>query len=63
VFDDDNGMCFLPDGKILPEDVREMWESNLADLKAGLPDPSIRVPDGRNIWQRIAGDLFDTLGR
>jgi hypothetical protein len=61
VFDDENGMCFLPDGSIFPEDAREMWESALADLKAGPRDPN--APDGRTMLEKIAGAVFDEIGR
>jgi hypothetical protein len=61
VLDDENGMCFLPDGTVFPEDVREMWESTLADLKAG--PPAKGGPDGRTLLERIAGELFDAIGR
>ena len=63
VFDDNFGSCFLPDGKILPEDMQAIWESDLAELKADIAEPGRKKPDGRNIWQRIAGELFDALGR
>ena len=61
VFDDENGMCFLPDGTVFPEDTREMWEATVADLKAGPPDPN--RPDGRTLLETIAGELFDAFGR
>jgi hypothetical protein len=61
VFDDENGMCFLPDGTVFPEDAREMWESTVADLKAG--PPAKGGPDGRTLLERIAGELFDAIGR
>jgi hypothetical protein len=63
VFDDENGMCFLPDGTIFPEDMREMWESTLADLKAGPLDPSKVKPDSRTVLQKIGGELIDVIGR
>jgi hypothetical protein len=63
VFDDENGMCFLPDGTVFPEDVREMWASTLADLKADPPDPAKGSPDGRTMLETIAGELFDAIGR
>lgn len=63
VFDDNFGSCFLPDGKILPEDMKAIWESDLAELKADIADPTRKKTDGRNIWQRIAGELFDAIGR
>ena len=63
VFDDNFGTCFLPDGKILPEDMKAIWESDLAEMKADAADPSRKKTDGRNVWQRIAGELFDTVGR
>ncbi|MEO8070125.1 MAG: hypothetical protein ABI652_01890 [Acidobacteriota bacterium] len=63
VVDDENGMCFLPDGTVFPEDMREMWESTVADVKAGPPDPNRTVPDNRTLLQTIAGELFDVIGR
>ena len=63
VFDDNFGTCFLPDGKILPEDMKAIWESDLAEMKADAANPSRKKADGRNIWQRIAGELFDAIGR
>ena len=63
VFDDENGMCFLPDGTIFPEDMREMWESTLADLKAGPPDPNKVKPDSRTLLEKIGGELIDAIGR
>ena len=63
VVDDENGMYFLPDGTILPEDAREMWEFNLAEIKAGPADPALKRPDGRTFWERLGGELFDALGR
>ncbi len=63
VLDDENGMCFLPDGTIFPEDMREIWESDLAEFKAGPVDPALEAPDSRNLLQIIASELFDALGR
>ena len=63
VFDDNFGSCFLPDGNILPEDMKAIWESDLAEMKADAADPLRKKTDGRNIWQRIAGELFDAIGR
>ena len=63
LLDDENGMCFLPDGSILPEDMREMFECDLAEMRAGPPDPSIKKPDGRTFWERLGGELFDAIGR
>ncbi len=62
VYDDEIGMCFLPDGTIYPEDSREMWTNMLAELNA---DPATEAarPDGRTWLQRIAGELFDAIGR
>jgi hypothetical protein len=61
VYDDENGMCFLPDGTVFPESMREVWEFDLAEAKAGTPAPN--APDGRTWLQRIAGELFDALGQ
>lgn len=63
VFDDNFGSCFLPDGNILPADMKAIWESDLAEMKADAADPLRKKTDGRNIWQRIAGELFDAIGR
>jgi len=63
VIDDETGVCFLPDGTIYPEDMREMWEATFADQKAGPPDPGAPVPDSRTLLQKVAGELFDALGR
>jgi hypothetical protein len=63
VFDDNYGTCFLPNGKILPEDMQAIWESDLVELKADIADPHRKKTDGRNILQRIAGELFDAIGR
>ena len=66
VFDDENGMCFLPDGTLYPPDMREIWESDLQDLadrQSGRVDPSQKLPDGRTVFERIGGELFDALGR
>ncbi len=56
-------MCFLPDGTIFPEGMREIWASDLAEFKAGPVDPALEAPDGRNLLQIIASELFDALGR
>ena len=61
VYDDENGMCFLPDGTIFPESMREGWAFDLEELRAGPPDP--HAPDGRTWLQRLAGELFDALGQ
>ncbi len=63
VVDDENGMCFLPDGTILPEDAREMWEFNLEEMRAGPADPALKKPDTRTFWERLGGELFDAIGR
>jgi len=63
VFDDNYGSCFLPDGTILPEDMKAIWASDLAEMQADAADPSRKKTDGRNIWQRIAGELVDAIGR
>jgi hypothetical protein len=60
--DDENGMCFLPDGSVLPEDMREMWESELQEMKAGPADPSVKKPEGRTFLAQLGGALFDALG-
>ena len=63
VFDDNYGSCFLPDGNIMPEDMKAIWASDLAEMQADAADPTRKKPDGRNIWQRIAGELVDAIGR
>ena len=63
VLDDEIGMCFLPDGTILPEEDREMWESNLADMRAGPPDPNANTTDRRTFWEKLGGELIDAVGR
>ncbi len=63
VVDDETGMCFLPNGTVLPEDMQEMWDSTLADLAAGPRDPSVPVPDSRTLLQVLASDLLDALSR
>jgi len=63
VYDDDCGMCFLPDGTIFPESMREVWEWDLAELMAGPEDPNNKKPDNRTLLQTIAGELFDAIGR
>lgn len=62
VYDDEIGMCWLPDGTIYPPDMRESWAFTLAELAA---DPAAEAarPDGRTWLQRIAGELFDAIGR
>ena len=62
VFDDEIGMCFLPDGTIYPEDMREVWQSDLAELTARRADPSFKKPDNRTLLQTIASELFDAIG-
>lgn len=61
VLDDDNGICFLPDGKVLPEDSREMWEADLQEMRAGPQDLSLKKGDGRTFWERLGSDLLDAL--
>jgi hypothetical protein len=63
VLDDETGMCFLPDGTIFPEEDREMWASDLAEMRAGPPDPNDKTPDNRTFLQTLAGELFDAIGR
>jgi len=63
VFDDETGMCFLPDGTIFPEDMRELWTAELANLKLAPRDPAEPSADGRTPLQRIAFELFDAIGR
>ena len=63
VVDDEDGTCFLPDGTVLPERNRISWESDLADLRAGPVDPTKPIKDSRNIWQKIAGELINAIGR
>jgi len=63
VQDDEIGMCFLPDGTILPEEDREMWESDLAEMRAGPPDPNAKQPDGRTFLEKLGGELLDSIGR
>ena len=62
VFEDETGVCFLPDGTVFPEDARAMWDSIRAALVAG-PDANPPVGDSRTLLQKIAGELFDGLGR
>jgi hypothetical protein len=61
VLEDESGVCFLPDGTVFPEDLREMWDSTRAELLAG-PDAAPLV-DSRTLLQKIAGELFDVIGR
>ena len=63
LLDDETGMCFLPDGTIYPEDMREMWASTLDDLRGGGSDAGGAGADSRTLLQRIAGELFDAIGR
>lgn len=63
VMDDETGMCFLPDGTILPEDDRKMWESDLADMRAGPADPYAKTPDSRTFLEKLGGALFDAIGQ
>lgn len=63
VMDDETGMCFLPDGTILPEEDREMWESDLAEMRAAPDDPTVKKPDGRTFLEKLGGELFDAIGR
>jgi hypothetical protein len=63
LLDDENGMCFLPDGTVYPEDMREMWASTLDDLRGGRSGAERAGPDSRTLLQRIAGELFDAIGR
>jgi hypothetical protein len=63
VLDDENGMCFLPDGTIFPEDDRDMWESDVADMRAGPADPNAKQPDSRTLLEKLGGDLLDAIGR
>ena len=63
VYDDENGMCFLPNGGILPEDSREMWEFELEELADEAAGRTNDVPDSRTWWQLAAGELFDAIGR
>ena len=63
VMDDETGMCFLPDGTILPEEDREMWESDLADMRADPLDPNAKTPDGRTFLEKLGGALFDAIGQ
>ena len=63
VLDDQTGMCFLPDGTIFPESDREMWKSDLADMRAGPPDPNAKKPDSRTFLEKLGGELIDSIGR
>jgi hypothetical protein len=63
VYDDENGMCFLPDGTIYPEEMREVWQSDLEELMAGPVNPSLQKPDDRTWLQTIAYELFEATGR
>lgn len=60
VVEDETGVCFLPDGTVFPPSSREMWDSIRADLLAGPKPP---VADSRTLLQKIAGELFDAIGR
>lgn len=62
-FDDEVGMCFLPNGTVFPEDSREMWEDSVAELKAGPPDPTQKQGDGRTFLERLGGELLDAISR
>lgn len=62
-FDDETGMCFLPDGTILPEEDREMWEFNLAEMKAEPPAPNAEKSDGRSFMEKLGGELFNAIGQ
>ncbi len=63
VMDDEIGLCFLPDGTILPEEDREAWESDLAEMRAGPEDLVESKPDGRTFLEKLGGELFDAIGR
>ncbi len=63
VLDDEIGMCFLPDGTLFPEEDRQMWKSDVAEMRAGVPDPDTKQPDGRTFLERLGGELIDALGR
>ncbi len=62
VFDDEIGWCFLPDGTLLPEEDREMWLSDRAEL-APVDEDAVVKPDDRTFLQELAGALFDEIGR
>ena len=62
VIEDETGVCFLPDGTVFPEDAREMWDATRAELLAGA-DANPPVGDSRTLLQKIAGELFDAVGR
>ena len=63
VMDDETGLCFLPDGAMLPEADREMWEFNLAEMNAVPPDPNAKKTDGRSFMEKLGGELFDAIGQ
>lgn len=63
LLDDENGMCFLPGGAVYPEDMRELWGATLDELRAGPPAAGEAPTDNRTRLQRIAWELFDSLGR
>ncbi len=63
VMDDETGLCFLPDGAMLPEEDREMWEFNLAEMNDIPPDPNANKTDGRSFMETLGGELFDAIGR
>ncbi len=66
VYDDENGMCFLPDGRVLPPNMQEVWEMDLAELmalKAGTEDPNNMKPDNRTWLQKMAWELFNAIGQ
>lgn len=62
-FDDETGMCFLPDGTILPEEDREMWEFNLAEMKGEPSAPNAENSDGRSFMEKLGGELFNAIGQ
>ena len=63
VLDNEMNVCFLPDGSVFPDDMREVWTSERADLLAGPRDPSEPAPDSRTWLQWLAGEVFDAIGR
>ena len=63
VYDDENGMCFLPEGRVLPANMQEGWEADLAELKAGPDDPNHKKPDSRTWLQKLAWELFNAIGQ
>jgi hypothetical protein len=61
VMDDEIGMSYLPDGRIFPEEDREMWEWNVADMRARDANPDLGKQDGKSFLEKAGSDLLDVL--